>query len=269
MTQRSRTWTFTINNPTDDDYKALEALKQSEPSYMIVGKEYGSEGTFHLQCYVRLKNPRGFNGMKKTLPRAHFKRSHGTDEHNRIYCSKDGDFEEYGHVSQQGKRTDIERVRDVVTSNQGAPMRALLEENINLQCVRMAEKYLSYNEVQRNWKTHVSWYYGPTGTGKSRKALEVLQDPYLCNNSNKWWCGYDAHEHVLIDDFRADFCKFHELLRILDRYPYRVEFKGGQRQLLAKKIIITSSHHPIFVYRKSEEDIKQLLRRIEEILEFK
>ena len=36
----------------------------------------------------------------------------------------------------------------------------------------------------------------------------------------KWWEGYDGHEVVLLDDIRKDFCKFHELLTLLDIYPY-------------------------------------------------
>ena len=81
----------------------------------------------------------------------------------------------------------------------------------------------------------------------------------------KWWEGYDAHPNVLIDDFRKDFCTFHELLRILDRYPYRIEVKGTSRQLLAKRIIITCPYHPEIIY-DTREDIGQLLRRITKIV---
>lgn len=74
---------------------------------------------------------------------------------------------------------------------------------------------------------------------------------------------------MVIDDFRADFCKFHVLLRLLDKYPYVVEVKGGSRQWLAEEIFITAPMHPRDAYaHRSDEDIKQLLRRITTITHF-
>ena len=42
--------------------------------------------------------------------------------------------------------------------------------------------------------------------------------------------------------------KFDYLLRLLDRYPMRVEGKGTSRQMLSKKIIITSIFSPEETY---------------------
>ena len=70
---------------------------------------------------------------------------------------------------------------------------------------------------------------------------------------------------MLIDDFRKDFCKFHVLLRILDRYEFRVEVKGSSRQLRAKKIAITCPFHPRLVY-ETREDVGQLIRRIDKVI---
>ena len=82
----------------------------------------------------------------------------------------------------------------------------------------------------RDWKTEVFWYYGPTGTGKSYTAREECgPGAYYKMGGNKWWCGYQGQEHVVIDDFRRDLCPFHELLRLFDRYPMQVEFKSKAR----------------------------------------
>ena len=64
---------------------------------------------------------------------------------------------------------------------------------------------------------------------------------------------------------RRDFCKYHQLLKILDRYEYRVETKGGSRQLRARKIAITAPYPPEEMY-ETREDINQLLRRIDRII---
>jgi len=70
----------------------------------------------------------------------------------------------------------------------------------------------------------------------------------------------------LFDDFRGDFCTFHYLLRVLDRYPMRVEVKGSSREFNSKRIYITSCYPPTEIYNKSDEDVKQLIRRIDEII---
>ena len=48
----------------------------------------------------------------------------------------------------------------------------------------------------------------------------------------KWWCSYDKHETVVMDDFRSSNMRMNELLKLIDRYPHRVEVKGGFRQML-------------------------------------
>jgi len=74
---------------------------------------------------------------------------------------------------------------------------------------------------------------------------------------------------VIIDDYRKDFCKFSELLRLLDRYPLRLQIKGGTVEFVARHIYITCPLAPIAIWEsRTEEDIAQLTRRIEEVRNF-
>lgn len=253
---------FTINNYTEDDITACKNLKYK---YILLGNETGENNTPHLQGYVNFKNQVQFNSIKKKLPRAHIERCKGTAIQNIEYCSKQSIlFEDGEKPNIQGKRTDLDIIKESISST--GKMRDVVLIATSYQSVRMAEKILEYHERKRDWKPEVKWYYGATGTGKSRKAYEECSDPYTAGETNKWWQGYDAHEEVIIDDFRKDFIKFHELLKLLDRYPYLIECKGGSRQFLAKKIIITSPYHPECIY-ENREDIQQLLRRIDKIEE--
>ncbi len=63
--------------------------------------------------------------------------------------------------------------------------------------------------------------------------------------------------------------KFQYLLKLLDRYPFRVEVKGGFRQFRSDLIIITCPKPPEECYMEAGEDIDQLLRRIDTIEEMK
>lgn len=268
---RSRAYTFTINNPTEDDEHAVRSLGD-ESRYIIVGREYGEEKeTEHLQGYVFFKNARSFNSIKRLLLRAHIEKALATPSQNRAYCSKQSIWLEQGELPVKGKRTDIEESKEIIEDNKHMPLRACIEQNYNNQVIRMVEKRLTYFEEERNWEMTVYWFHGKTGSGKSREAFRLAQELgnyYVCNETDRWWDGYDAHEVVIIDDMRSNFCTYNRMLNILDRYACRVEVKGGYRQLRAKTIIITSPFPPQDLW-PTKEDKKQLLRRITEIREIK
>lgn len=259
-----RAYSFTINNWTQED---LEAIKQIKYRYIILGDEIGERGTPHIQGYICFTNPISFRSIYKKIKRAYIKPSYANSEANTTYCSKEKILFEDGEKPNQGKRTDIEEIREIVRET--GKMSEVVLRATSHQSIKVAEQILKYHEPKRNWKPNVKWYYGKTGKGKSHTAYDELDNPYTCLNNGKWWDGYDAHENVIIDDFREKFCEFKDLLRILDKYPYTIEVKGGTRQFLAKTIIITAPSHPTEYYRYEDEDIQQLLRRIDEIREFK
>lgn len=263
---RTRTYTITINNYTDEHIDTLKGLKYK---YLIIGKEIAPTTlTKHLQVYVYLDNAMTFTAIKKKLPTAHIEIAKGTPEQNRTYCIKENNYEEYGTIPQQGKRTDIEQIREQI--NEGLGMEQMVETATSYQSLRTAEMLLKYKEKKRNFKPLVKWYHGSTGTGKTRTANEENEGKriYTSMETAKWFDGYDAHEVLIIDDMRKDYIKFHNLLKLLDRYEYRVEVKGGTRQMLSKIIIITCPYTPQQLWCNHEEDIQQLLRRIDEIREF-
>lgn len=264
MALRARLWCFTLNNYTESDIKCL--LNNKIFDYIGFGKEIApTTGTPHLQGFVYVKNKISFKTLAKHIPRAHLKKCDGSAGQNLTYTSKDGEYYEAGHRPTPGERNDINNVREILRDR---PCMRDISDNdaINLQGIRLAQIWLSYNEKERDFKPHVEWYWGPTGSGKTRTAYENAPGAWKNNDTLQWWDGYDGHENVIIDDFRGDHCKFAYLLRILDRYGVRVPVKGGFRQLLAKKMIITSSLHPSQVYKnRTDEDINQLLRRIDVI----
>lgn len=107
-------------------------------------------------------------------------------------------------------------------------------------------------------------FWGPTGTGKSRRAWEEAgMEGYPKDPRTKFWCGYHGQKHVIIDEFRGGIDIAH-LLRWLDRYPVRVEVKGSSYPLLCERIWITSNLHPNQWYPEIDvETVNALMRRLE------
>lgn len=251
-----RNFVFTINNYSDVEY---ESTHNQQYIYMVIGKEIGETGTPHLQGYCELKNPMRLTTIKKRMPRAHIELRLGTQKQAIDYCKKDGNFEEWGTPREPGRRVDLDKARRIADEE---GMRVLSSTG-SYQQIKVAEKYLTYNEEPRDWKPFVYWLWGPTGCGKSRTAREFApDDTYVKNDGTKWWDGYDKHECVIIDDFRDSWWALTEMLSLLDRYEKRVEFKGGYRQFLPKLVIVTSAFNPNECYRGVSECINQLLRRI-------
>ncbi len=58
-----------------------------------------------------------------------------------------------------------------------------------------------------------------------------------------WFDGYQREHAILLDDFYG-WLPWTFLLKLLDRYPMRVQTKGGVTPFLSKKIFITSNSHP-------------------------
>lgn len=111
MSQKSRNFCFTINNYTFED---MQTLFQNDASYLCIGFEKGKNNTPHIQGYLHFTTPRHFSSIKHLIPRAHIEMCKGTVQHNIDYCMKDGESYEFGERPEQGKRTDLEDIKDLI-----------------------------------------------------------------------------------------------------------------------------------------------------------
>lgn len=261
-----RTFVFTINNYTLEDFGDCEKLV-AECNYVLTGFEKGEKGTPHIQGYAELNKPTRFNTIKKILPRAYIALRRGTQDQAIKYCKKDGNWVEFGEPKRQGERSDLLGVKQAALDG---GMRNVTNQYETMAAFQIASKFLTYNEPARDFKPRVIWIWGPTGTGKSRKAREVCtEDTYTKNQGSKWWDGYDGHKSIIIDDFRDSWWPLTYMLALLDRYEFQVEVKGGYRQIRAETMVITSAFSPADCYGGCGESIQQLLRRIDVVEELK
>lgn len=265
-------WVFTLNNYKDE----LEPLDWiHEDDFIVWQAEEGESGTPHLQGYIELANKKRLTGMKKMNKYAHWEDRRGTQEQAIKYSSKaedttyrSGPFV-YGEQKIQGRRNDIHEFVDLVKRKADDAELITEQPEQFLKYHKAVDRIRAAFTLPRTEKPEVRWYWGPTGTGKTRSAFEEFPNAYFKNMSNgKWWDGYAGQDCVILDDMRKDTFKFHELLRLLDRYPLQVEFKGGSTNFNSPIIIITSCMNPMTLY-DTREDVQQLIRRIDKIQEFK
>lgn len=266
---RHRCWVFTINNWTQSDYFAVTLLMK-KAKYGIVGKEVGDkEHTPHLQGYISLANAKTFVQIKKFLSRANIQVAKGTDLENQAYCSKQGDFEEWGQVSVgQGSRTDIKEIAELIKTKQ-ITMEDLMFEypDMYVKYSRSFEKMFNAVMTPRENPPEVHWRWGLAGTGKTRWVIQKhgAKNVYI-KDGTSWWDGYQQQDVILIDDFDNKI-PYRTLLRILDRYVYQGQVKGGYVHISSPYIFITSEHPPSAYW--SDNELDQVLRRLTSVQEIK
>lgn len=264
LAQPARNYILTYNN-YPDDLTIFNEWCIENCDYALYGKEVApTTGTPHLQGYFQLKKKERISGLSKKLPGVHLMVAKGGYDSNLAYCSKEGEIWETGTPSLTGKRKGLSEACDLVVQKRSLSSIANECPEVYARYYRGLEALSSAISTTRNFKTEVFWYYGPTGTGKSRRAFDLEPDAYWKPSTTKWWNGYEQHDAVIIDDYRRDFCTFAELLRLFDRYPYSVETKGGTRSFISKRIYITSPKSPEETWEgRTAEDLEQLLRRID------
>lgn len=259
-----RSWCFTLNNYSEQEKDLLKAMKYK---YLVLGYEVGENGTPHIQGYVQFKNARSLGGLKKIVDRAHWEQAKGTPQQAADYCKKDKNFEEFGEApAGGGSRQDIHVVKEMV--NSGKSLYDIWGVATSYQAMKMAQLGLSIKPLQRREPPTVIWIHGPTGVGKTKIAHDIcFEEPdfWVSNagTAEQWWDGYHGQPCALFDEFRAGTMKFATALRVFDRYQVRLPVKGSTVVWSPTLILVTSCSSPSEIYsKKTEEDIKQLERRI-------
>ncbi|MHA2023281.1 MAG: hypothetical protein ACTSWQ_06435, partial [Candidatus Thorarchaeota archaeon] len=226
-------------------------------------------GRLHYQCYIECNTPQYINFIKECLfkdPGVHVQLRTGTDarEKCRNYCKKtytrvEGPYE-WGTWVQDGQRSDIDKIK--IAIEDGASVGDVMETNFKT-AVRIPHALKLYKQVQQRKEAmeerevDVRVYYGPTGTGKTRAAMDEAKalcdgdvtKVYILSQPRQrggalWFDGYEGGDVIIVDDY-YDWISTTDLLRFTDRYPARFETKGGTIFANWKHVFITSNFHPL------------------------
>tara|TARA_B100000745_G_scaffold296224_1_gene241315 strand:- start:532 stop:1479 length:948 start_codon:yes stop_codon:yes gene_type:complete len=271
---KTNRYCFTIHNYTKKDLKRFHKLAETLENhrYICYGLEVAPDtGTEHIQGYIELNASQRFTYLHNYFDftkngkrvKFHIEPANGSAEQNKKYVSKEGDVHEFGEPVTQGARTDLREIKRAVEENPKRLKEIIREYGNNLQQVKYAQSLQPYYFEHRtpNTPPNVFWLFGSTGVGKTSLVFTTFED--TCSVSSYDWLGtgYLQNECLLFDDFRANNLAFETLLKITDRYPFTLFYKGGQIELNSPYIIFTSPHSIRHTFSRTDEDLKQLLRR--------
>lgn len=207
-------------------------------------EEGSGTGYRHYQCLVALAKKGSLATVTRIFGRgihAELSRSAAADSYVWKDETRIGERFEFGvKPILRNAKVDWERIWE----------RAIVGDLLGIPGSIRVHSYRTLRQIEGDFRRGVSGektvsvFYGPTGTGKSRRAWhEAGMDAYPKCPRSKFWDCYNGESNVIIDEFRGGIDIAH-LLRWLDRYPMRIEVKGSSRPYNVERVWITSNLPP-------------------------
>lgn len=217
-------------------------------------------GRKHKQCYVVMKNPVRFTGVKAGIASesAHVIRCNGEHEQCKNYClkeeSRDGDGRQFvlGDENRcgQGARTDHTDAA-LIVRDQGVG--TLLSEDPGY-CIKYAGHVAKFEQMVREHiadgqscrEVRAIFVQGNAGVGKTWGAYKVSNNGIftLQKHATGWWFdGYDPIKHhtLLVDDYNQGDMDRNMILTLTDRWIKNWGVKGSSVKGIWDTVIFTSN----------------------------
>lgn len=273
---RSKDWCVTCWMDPDED----PHIDPAGVDYACWGHEICEETERpHVHVFIQFSLRRRFGFVKALFgDTSHVEPRRGTPSEARTYALKENWLTgEIGHfrADAQGHRSDLDSAIDLV--NEGKTLAEIAAEMPTAFC--RYQKMLGNLEIALRTpkflpRKRVQWYFGPTGSGKTRLAMEegapsvfVVTIP-SGQTSKLWFDGYVGQTTVVLDDFCGQV-DFRYMLRLLDKYSMIVEVKGAMVYFAPNVVTLTSDRPPELAYPMlNASERAQWMRRIDVIVRF-
>lgn len=281
------------------DWSDIENIKKQLNEFFkdIGGAHYtaictSAKGLKHIHEVVTFDKAKRQGAVSKLYGNAHVEEMRGTKEQAEDYINKRGKFEEKGETIQAiwgdieaiqnnaGTRTDIKNF-DALCMTDDFSIDKFLLDYTNSRSIQMyKDRYYRLCRVKAmNEERDIKVIYvqGIPGSGKTRGVRDRINSYSQtfwadCTDSNNAFPfdGYACERVLVLDELRPGIFDVGTLLRVLDRYPYKVNIKGGNAPACWDTVYITTAFD-IYEWFKFDDPGKradnlrqQFLRRIHE-----
>ena len=211
-------WLFTIFSKHNTDWMPIPPFRSDICRYMVVGREVcPTTGRKHLQGYLALKPgmKHDMNWLKKNMfppeyRHAHWSRARGSPSDNIEYCTKEGNFVEFGirPDAKQGSRSDIKALEERVRAHTLSPDQCA-QEFTHFFCNGYYWKLLAQYSKPREHVANVIYIYSSTGYGKTttvKKVCKALGKTFFIKMPGcQWFDGYYNHDVILFDEYKSSY----------------------------------------------------------------
>lgn len=246
----SRSYILTVSC----DKVNFEDLQELLKEYIYIGQQEKAESGFlHYQIYIENKSPIRFDTLKNKLPTAHIEKRRGTKQQAYDYVTKldtrIGEIFQNGEIDlteEQGKRNDIEKIRNAILIDNLKPSDIILQYKESGRLLNYidrlnAEKLKNeYSEKIRDLK--VTYIWGEPGTGKTRHVYNKhgFKDVYRITNYKYPFDSYNFQDVIVFDEFHSQIM-ITEMLNFLDIYPLELPCRYQNKQACYNQVYIISN----------------------------
>lgn len=261
---RAMRWLLTINHSEgmQDEYQSIIKNDMKSIKYACMADEIGLESKiYHSHIFIQFSQTQRFSYIKKHFPNAHIDLARGNPQECKDYIFKEGkwlnsDKEEtnikeshweLGNIeSNQGKRSDIEQIRDLILEGKSSyEIKMLIPSALKyesyMESFRQQCLYEKYSKELR--EVEVIFLFGNAGTGKTSTIYESnnMDDVYFTSPGTHPFDLYKGQSVIVFDDFRDTDIPLNQMLRYLDRYPCTLAARFADKIACYTKVYISSN----------------------------
>lgn len=257
---RARGWCFTIFPDASAvfDDKSVCPIEWPNCRWGIVSIEKApNTGRFHFQGAVYYNTPQRMSRLRSDFGETgHYEVMKGSPQQSETYCSKAGSHIagpwQTGEIPKQGKRTDWDAVKTDIQAGKtfneiviAYPHLAPTAKGITT----LIEATLPPPPISR--VVTVFYLWGPTGTGKTHRALTTFPDSYLIRGAispGKSFDQYFNEETLVLDEWDPMEWPLTLLNSLLDKWKCPLQCRYANKYARWTRVIITTNHKPDHCY---------------------
>lgn len=275
LTRQLSRFVFTLHcKPDGGHLRIFERMKVSKKfKYVMLGPEETcpSTGRKHHHGIVQCFRGERMQTLKNMFFGCFFLPRYGTQKEAFVYATKEGAPVFVGGVAPPDDdvagRESGRACGGATTSNNWERTWELAKQG-NFDAIDAKTRVLHYNSLKAIRRDYALprnpqdlavldnyWYWGLSGTGKSRSARIDFKggEGIYVMSKGKWWDGYEGEETVLIEEIELDDVNWAKQLKTwAELYPFRAQVKGSMIWIRPKRIVVTSNYHPMQIWSDSQ-----------------